>query len=534
MKMRFTALTFVLILMAMLSKAQYSYTKSLETGDTIGVINQIIKIFETNDNNFILYGDYHGSSYKVSFDIVKTDTALNPIWSTRISRPILPNENAEEFRDLVQLQDSGYMMTGLYNYPSNSTIGMMRLDKNGQFIMGKEINGVTNSVKASQVLLFNDSTLLLSVERYSSLLAHPVAGHIFTDLNANVKSSQFYHYNNPSYAGVIELTSDGGFINAIHAAIYPAGSFSTTVGIVKFDASGAMQWSRHFIAPAGRLETYDIKQMTNGNYIICGSISGPTSSPTEGFVMCVSSTGNLMWAKKHALFSIFYYTTVTLIGNDTIALAGSAFTPTTRQLVTLIDSSGTFLNSTGFLASQPYVITESELTHDNRFITLTITGWGNIIDKKIVTKTNASYLNICNSAAVPLTDISVPLYDSIQIAFQAETFFNTNIITTYTYDYTLPNLQTMCTAMEIEVLNKNNSIKVFPNPANNIVTIQLPALTNVKVSVGDITGKILLQQNHTKENNIQMPLSSFAPGMYIVSVISDAGNFFSQKLMIER
>lgn len=515
-----------------LATAQYSYMKSLETGETIGIIDQLIKVFETNDNNLVVYGDYIDPAVKTSFDIVKIDTAANPIWSTRISRTILPNDDLEEFKDIIQLPDSGYALAGLYHYTNNTTIGYMRLDKDGQPLTIREINGFTNSIKASQVMLFNDTTLLFSVERYSSVLQQPVAGHIFTDLNALVKSSQFYYYGNNSHGGIMDLTSDGGFINAFQVYSYPAGSFRSTLGLAKFDAAGVLQWDIHYITMTGNVEIYDIKQLPNGCYAACGMLSAPNGgSLSEGLVMYFSNTGTLLWAKKHVLYSNFFYRTITLIGNDSISLAGSAFVPATWQLVSVVDTSGALLGTTGFLYSQPWVLSESCLTHDNKLITLTVTGWTGVIDKKIITKSDAGYLNLCNSALLPFTDASVPFYDSLMIGYMPETFYTTNGLSTYTYDYSLPQLQVMCTATELAEIALHLSVQVYPNPCSNFVNISLPYRENTIVSVFDLMGKVLIAKTFTDEKQLQLPLTNLAKGIYMLNVKTEEKNY-SQKLMV--
>ncbi|MBR9915822.1 MAG: S8 family serine peptidase [Algicola sp.] len=59
--------------------------------------------------------------------------------------------------------------------------------------------------------------------------------------------------------------------------------------------------------------------------------------------------------------------------------------------------------------------------------------------------------------------------------------------------------------------------KVFPNPVNDILTVQIPTLNDVTVlRVFDILGKRVLEQNIT-ESSTSLDTSAMAPGMYILN-----------------
>lgn len=65
-------------------------------------------------------------------------------------------------------------------------------------------------------------------------------------------------------------------------------------------------------------------------------------------------------------------------------------------------------------------------------------------------------------------------------------------------------------------------INVFPNPATNVLHVQLPSVDNNPViKIFDVMGKQLAEQKATDvETNFDM--NAFAPGMYVVSIVSEA------------
>ncbi len=109
-------------------------------GDT-----NIVYIFPTRDNGFVLGGDF-GSGDGYGFYICKQDAIGNILWSRSYSKgsdPLL--------RDMIATSDGGYIMLGeLYYTDTNfvthygglsEDIGVLKLDSNGNKIWAKVIGG---------------------------------------------------------------------------------------------------------------------------------------------------------------------------------------------------------------------------------------------------------------------------------------------------------------------------------------------------------------------------------------------------------
>jgi glucose/arabinose dehydrogenase len=74
---------------------------------------------------------------------------------------------------------------------------------------------------------------------------------------------------------------------------------------------------------------------------------------------------------------------------------------------------------------------------------------------------------------------------------------------------------------------------IFPNPANNEFFIQNSnGFSNLKVTVFDISGKMLLSQSVENESN-KIATSALSSGMYLVKLEDKAGAFYTTKLVIE-
>ncbi|MEO6305702.1 MAG: T9SS type A sorting domain-containing protein [Bacteroidia bacterium] len=84
--------------------------------------------------------------------------------------------------------------------------------------------------------------------------------------------------------------------------------------------------------------------------------------------------------------------------------------------------------------------------------------------------------------------------------------------------------------------NLQNSIsaKIYPNPANEIMNIELnSSVKNLEVSLTDMLGRSnVLKDLESDNNNFSIDLSAFANGIYIIKIRSEE-NFFYQKITIQ-
>ncbi|MCC6635904.1 MAG: T9SS type A sorting domain-containing protein, partial [Chitinophagaceae bacterium] len=81
-------------------------------------------------------------------------------------------------------------------------------------------------------------------------------------------------------------------------------------------------------------------------------------------------------------------------------------------------------------------------------------------------------------------------------------------------------------------LTLNKNIKLYPNPANKQVYVQLPqsAEINYNIKVTNMVGKIVLQQKATNSTE-QLNISKLSKGTYIVEIIDSKGNRTTEKLV---
>ncbi|WP_179334700.1 Ig-like domain-containing protein [Winogradskyella costae] len=70
--------------------------------------------------------------------------------------------------------------------------------------------------------------------------------------------------------------------------------------------------------------------------------------------------------------------------------------------------------------------------------------------------------------------------------------------------------------------NLLNAVKVYPNPTDGQVSIMLPSAKEVKITVYDLNGRLLLNKACNQETNV-IDISRFENGVYLLKVISEFG-----------
>lgn len=75
-----------------------------------------------------------------------------------------------------------------------------------------------------------------------------------------------------------------------------------------------------------------------------------------------------------------------------------------------------------------------------------------------------------------------------------------------------------------------NSISLFPNPATNMVTISTPQ-SIANINIYDVAGKLVMGQNNTQANNINMDIATLSNGFYTVQLYTTQDSVITKKLI---
>lgn len=85
-------------------------------------------------------------------------------------------------------------------------------------------------------------------------------------------------------------------------------------------------------------------------------------------------------------------------------------------------------------------------------------------------------------------------------------------------------------ATSVEDIAVANSISLFPNPANNVVTISAPQ-NITKINIYDVAGKLVMGNSFAQAGNITLNIDALTNGIYILQLHTVKGNVVSKKLI---
>ncbi|HNF30509.1 MAG TPA: hypothetical protein PLY81_09535, partial [Chitinophagaceae bacterium] len=78
---------------------------------------------------------------------------------------------------------------------------------------------------------------------------------------------------------------------------------------------------------------------------------------------------------------------------------------------------------------------------------------------------------------------------------------------------------------------ENEKLKIYPNPAKDIVNVSFPKIKQVTVAV--IIGRKLITNNYNILNNVQLGISSLPKGIYSIIVVDIGNNIQSKIITVE-
>ena len=78
-------------------------------------------------------------------------------------------------------------------------------------------------------------------------------------------------------------------------------------------------------------------------------------------------------------------------------------------------------------------------------------------------------------------------------------------------------------------------VKLYPNPANGVVNIDINGQTkgNISVQIFNVNGQLVYTQLYSIKKGIKLNISSLNQGVYFVKVFDNGSLFILQKLMIQ-
>jgi hypothetical protein len=76
-------------------------------------------------------------------------------------------------------------------------------------------------------------------------------------------------------------------------------------------------------------------------------------------------------------------------------------------------------------------------------------------------------------------------------------------------------------------------LDIYPNPTAGELKVLLPEVIVGRLSVSDITGQVLLTQGIDYLSEVELDLSGYPAGLYVVEVVSGIGDRYVEKVVVQ-
>lgn len=482
-----------------------------------------IRTVNTFDGNYITAGsktDFSPGFWDMY--LIKTKNNGDTLWTKTYG-----GIKEDVAYDVIETHDGGYLISG-YTYSFGPYAGdstkayVIRTDNNGDTLWTRIYGGNGNEVFWKSFEQADGSFVC-----FGSTTSFGINGDIYVlhiNSNGDTLLSRHYGTNNPESIQNCIRTSDKGYLII--------GNTSDNY-LVKLDSLFNIKWSKSY-GGAGSEYISGACLNSNGNVVICGVTSsfGNVGDYETAYTICINSIGDTVWTKCYGFENYNVFTSVIETTDHNILLAGLTLNLTVQH------GKGLFIKVSAITGDT--IWSELNGLNNGAFIEPAFDGGaiitGQIIDtvnsltKLYINKTGITFETGCNpqriKARVMPTQTSVQNV-ATQVHSTATKVWGTQ--TKVSSGGTVVN--TLCSTNGIEKLGMQKAeVRMWPNPANGVLTIELKDEEIKDIRLTDVLGKEVFVARNKSQEPRQIDISGLSEGVYFIEITTGEGRL-TQKII---
>lgn len=244
---------------------------------------------------------------------------------------------------IQQTSDGGYIIAGFIEVGTDADLWLLKLDSNGSIVWQKTYGG-SGQDGGYLIRTTKDGGYILAGYGDSSFSAGSWDIWVLklTDGGA-ITWQKTYGGTGDDRTYSFEPTEDEGYIIAGYTHSFGPG-FGDIL-LLKLNANGSIAWEKTFGSPSSVDYAYDVKQTSDGGYVVAGFTSS-TDADTDILIMKLNSTGTLGTFFLEG-FSSTIVTDTNVVATDTSITPAISTAVAADSVVTVLDTDTSIVSICG-------------------------------------------------------------------------------------------------------------------------------------------------------------------------------------------
>lgn len=438
----------------------------------------------------------------------------------------------DEGRAIIQLPDSGYIVCGnTTGFGAELTdVLIFRTDVSGEALWYKHVGGNLND-KAHDMIPTQDGNFALAGYTESFGAGGFDMYLVKADENGDTLFTRTYGGADWDFAYSIDTTFDGGMI--IAGETYSYGNGNADGYLIKTDAHGDTLWTLVLGGPEDDVFRMAIESYDSTIYVI-GTTKSYGAGGSDVWLVAVSQAGDTLLTKTYGTaLDEFGYSLDDYFdgaGFPFLMLGSTVYDTLTnfyKPVLSRVRLNGELLYDLLYInfggdQEEDLVHLKRMKNENNKFFYSgknRFTEDGNSYNVKVtLTKDGGFYdtLRIITNPAIQIPYDVIETLDNGYAIVGSSTYYGPGLQAALIIKYdSLLNFETNVLVGVEEIAVIDHQLKVWPNPVNDYLNIQLQEIKEETVFIlRDIQGRSLLTENLTQPMN-QYDLSALPPGLYV-------------------
>ncbi|MEO8087649.1 MAG: T9SS type A sorting domain-containing protein, partial [Bacteroidota bacterium] len=372
----------------------------------------------------------------------------------------------EHINSIVQTPGSGFLLAG-YLYNGNNLVYFIRTDSVGDTLWTKSYTESFFNANVYSLRIAKDGGFIAAGSIQNTNTQDVDAFLFKTDSMGNIEWAKGYGDVGYDYAQQVEVASDSGFILA--AVTYSFGAGLADYYLIKTDSLGNPEWSKTYGGTSDD-RSESVHQLPDHGFLITGESASFSFGNFDVYMIRTDINGDTLWTK----------TVNGLENNEAYSMvltADSAFAIT-----------GTYFNQFG--------------NNDVLFL-----------------KSDASGFMGCSERSTATT-VNIPA--TITTNHHLNYFPSQPSVVSHTLEIKSgARVETLCFPLSIESEINTNAVIIYPNPAEEKLTIDSKQFTISSIMVFDLMGTAVILRNANCLLPTELDLHQLTPGIFILQITFD-------------